>query len=261
LRIFEREGYILAVATGFLYLRAYFSILAAAKFYEIPIQFMSVDLLQLTQSAIGGMASLSGMAAMPLVIYVWLAFGAKKPKIIYFLIVSFLMAAVTYFSLRNDGDTSAFVMALVAFALTMTAYVFLWYFSRDRSFANHLVQNIDGEMKNLFSIGKFRVALFVFVFIFSLATAYFAVYVGSYSLNKYNVFYKNGCYAIINSSQDNIVAKKVVNGKLMDGYYIFKVEALNDIEVKKMDIRTLSSSERESFEGGSNLNVLPSSRI
>lgn len=260
-RVFEREGYVLAIITGVLYLRAYFGILAAANFYDIPMQVMSVDLLQLTQSAIGGLASLSGMATVPLVIYFWFKFGAKKPNVLYFLFMAAVLAVLTFFSSRSEDENAALALAIAVFIFTLILFGFIYFLSRNKSFSDFLVRNFNSDLKDLLSRETVRIYLFAFICIVSLATAYFAVYVTSYSLSNYYVFYKGGYYALINSSADNVVAKKIVNGELADGYFIFKVDALNDIEIKKENIHMLSLPERVTLSPTDSYDSFPFSRI
>lgn len=241
----EKDGYILAGGTGVLYLMAYLKNLAEAVFYGVPIEMMSFDFLQLTRGAISALALVFGMLFGVMCIYWLLKADSKKSKCLYILLMVLMMPLLTFLFFRGENETAAFILSFVAFVL----FLGLLFLNKRSRALNITFEKIVSDVKWLLSHARARLFLTGVFIIILLSSAYFSSYIGVSSKNNYNVFYSNGYYAIINASADNIIAKKIKGNELEEGFYMFKVEELNNKEINKINIRAMSGIEpRQSNE-------------
>ncbi|HFK5778275.1 TPA: hypothetical protein ACG0L9_000230 [Enterobacter kobei] len=235
----ERDGYILAGGTGVLYLMAYLKNLAEAVFYGVPIEMMSFDFLQLTRGAISVFALVFGILFGVVCVFWLLKADSKKSKYLYIVLMILVMPLVTFVFFRGENETAAFIYSFVVFVL-FSSFLFLNKKSRA---LNITFEKIVSDVKWFLSHARARFFLTGGFIILSLLSAYLSSYVGVSSKNNYNVFYSDGYYAIINSSSDNVIAKKIKNNELGDGFYMFKVEDLNNKEINEVNIKALGGFE------------------
>ena len=121
--IFKREGYILAAATGILYLMAYFSILARADVYGVPIGMMSFDLFQLTRAALNILLCIFVIATISIVMYGLIVKSSWKITLLYFLLFIILLPMLCFYTLKSESRTGAFIYS----AIFLTLSVFLFF--------------------------------------------------------------------------------------------------------------------------------------
>lgn len=245
MRILEKEGFVLAAITGMFYLKAYFNILSKANFYDVPIEVMNVDLFQLTQAAIGSGVSLGAMVFLPLIIYFWVKFGAKKPKFIFSMVIMSIIPVLGYFSLRKENESVALILSGALFLSFFIVYLTMSMVARDQAFTNRLVSEKIPEIMRILSLTRTKIFLISFFCVLTILSGYVSAYISCYSIKYYDVFNKNGIYAVVNSSSEGVVAKKVIDGKLGGGYFLFKAEELVDIEIKKQDINSLDAKDNK----------------
>lgn len=235
MRLVEKDGYILAVVTGILYLMAFFNILAKANFYNVPLEMMSFGFFQLTRAAISIFIFLLGMVFSVLVV-LWLSTArSRKSKFLYFVLIVFFSPIVVFFSLKRENETAAYIMAALLFVMFITMFFVTNRFRK----IDFVSEFIDSDYKDFFSLVRVKVFLFGLMFFILIITAYVSSYANAKWNSNYDVFTKGGDYALINASADSVIVKKVVNKELSDGFYIFKIEDLNNVEVRNRDIREL----------------------
>lgn len=236
--IFKREGYILAAATGILYLMAYFSILARADVYGVPIGMMSFDLFQLTRAALNILLIAVVIVTLICIMYVLLVKKSWKVTISYFVFFVFLIPLVCYHSLKSEDKTGALIYSAVLFIL----FIGVFMLAKKYAGTNIIPALLDSDYKEFFSLPLIRFMSMSFILVFLLGSSYCAAYLASQFQSHYDVFYKNGFYAVINSSADNVIAKKISNEKLDGGYYIFKIDDLSNVTIKNENIHSLPAT-------------------
>lgn len=235
MRLMERDGYILAISTGVLYLMAYFTILAKANFYDIPLEMLNFDFFQLTHAAISIFLFLLVLVASLLVVYWLLTAKSKKSMFLHFVLMVFSLPLWCFFSLRDTNETAAYSMAIFFSAMFVMFFVLTNKFRK----IDAVSAFIDSDYKAFFSLFRVKIILFVLLFFVLMFSSYATSYVSAKYNNNYDVFTKEEYYALINTSTDIVVVKKVINKELSDGFYIFKIEDLTDVEVRNRDIREL----------------------
>lgn len=236
MRLMEKDGYILAVITGFIYLMAFFYILAKANFYNVPLEMMSFDFFQLTLAAISIFLCALGFVIGILVV-LWLSTAkSKKSKFLYFLLMVFLVPLLIFFWLRGRGETVAYIMV----TLSGVFFVMLFFVTNRFRKINFIAELIDSDYKDFFSLVRVKIILIGLAFFILSSAIYVSSYTSAKWNNDYDIFNKGGWYyALINVSADSVMVKKIINKELSDGFYIFKIEELNDVEVRNRDIREL----------------------
>lgn len=236
--IFKREGYILAAATGILYLMAYFSILARADVYGVPIGMMSFDLFQLTRAALDVLLIIVIIAFTCFIMYVLLVKTSWKITLFYFFFFVFVIPLLCYHSLKSEDKTGALIYSAVLCILL------IGFFTLTKKYAgtNIIPAFFDSDYKAFFSLPLIKFLSMLFILGFLLASSYYTVYLTSQFQSRYDVFYKNGFYAVINSSADNVIAKKISNNKLDDGFYLIKIDDLSNVTIKNENIHSLPTT-------------------
>ncbi|WP_371972583.1 hypothetical protein ACB496_11640 [Lelliottia nimipressuralis] len=235
MRLIEKDGYILAVFTGLLYLMAFFNILAKANFYNVPLEMMSFDFFQLTRAAISILMFLLGVVLSVLIV-LWLSTAkSRKSKFLYFVLMVFLVPLLFFFYLNKENETASYIMSALLMFISITMFFVTTKF-RQIDFVSEF---INSDYKDFLSLVRVKIFLFGLVFSILIITTYVSSYANAKWNSNYDVFTKGGDYALINASADSVIVKKVINKKLSDGFYIFKIEDLNNVEVRNRDIREL----------------------
>lgn len=257
MKILERDAYVLALITGFLYIGAYLSVLAKSVYYDIPLSMLSIDVFELTGSALI-MLFIASSLITPFLFSVYYGFKVgRKVRIVFLLSIIVVFTWIAYrFTMHIFGLGVSLFICIVIFSVLM-----VFYFKKrgefsdfinagnkkeegkvDQSYKNESIScQTDSEnftKKEVFIGGMIAMA-WVFLSCFGIT------YMNCFDKYDYDVFLKEKPYAIISSSNDVVVAKEIINGKLCNGYYIFKVEDLKNTHISKVDIsnvRAFSSS-------------------
>lgn len=254
MKILNKDAYILAFFTGFLYICAYLSALAKANFYDLPLNVISIDIFSLTSAALIIIGIVSCFLG-PMIISIFFSHKlGKKPRIIYLIITVLILAYSVY---RYSTYYLSVTLSLVLpFSCTISMLAFIYI--KRKNFISFIYKNsnendrcndesaefeepsdVNGNIEESSDKWIFKAA-FVSVWLFSICS-YVAPYLSCIDKTDYDVFNKDKAkYALIVGSGDTLIAKEVINGKLGKGYYIFKAENLNGVQINKLDIRNLN---------------------
>lgn len=239
MKILDKDSYILAAITSSLYLQSFLRLLAQSNYYEIPINLMSLDILKITASSFFYI-----FLFIIFIIAYFFALGFKRNKNPNFLRVAFVFAFLglpvsVFYVTKGLSYLLAVVLCLIWLVYVIYSYrknkehyvgIFTgksWHYDSDLSESLRLVYN-----RNKYWIS----VVFVIVFFFN---PYFGTYVNSRDKMDYDVFYKDGYFAIVSYSADNFIAKKIENHQLANGYYLFKIDSIEGKRIIRKDIRLI----------------------
>lgn len=239
MKILSKDSYILAAITSSLYLQSFLRLLSQSNYYGIPIELMSLDILKITVSSF-----LYIFLASMFIIAYFIVLGFKKNKnpnyLRVALIFSLIALPVSVFHVVKRFS----ILLAVACCLLWLVYIIYsyrkhkehyigiftgksWHYDSDSMETSRLVYN-----RNKYWVG----VLFIFTFFFN---PYISTYANSRDMVDYDVFYKEGYFAIVSYSSDGFIAKKIENHQLANGYYLFKIDSIEGKRIIRKDIRLI----------------------
>lgn len=240
MKILNKDSYILAAITGTLYLLSLMEMIAQSICYDIPLKLMSLDVLKLTLSSLFLLVLISPV----LFLYVYFDFFKKykNPLFIIVAILIWIVAIPVSFFLAFKSFNKILAIAIPAMWFLYCLYKLLKYkkhyhdlmFGKSWHYTEGDINIISGlsEGKKYFVVGVIFMCSFPGLF-----AGYYTEYMKK---TEYDVFYKEGYYAVIAYSSDNVIAKRIREHRLAEGYYIFKTEALESKRIIKKDIRLIN---------------------
>lgn len=240
-RLLENSSVIIAIFTAYVYLMAYAKIFIEAHYYKVPIELLNMGLLDLTYAA---------------VVVFWFFFLFN----LFFLIV--ISSYNSIFKWLRVASISLFFIAIIIYLVVI---YFEWFGSDDwiqfvvtaLCLLVLLGWSLRFDIKGAFTEGKlpdesiFFKIYFIFKNDIKLSTPFLIWEVVAFSLFflshsfislqsgvEYDTFYKDGCYASLKYTPDILLTKKITNGKLEDGFFIFKTESIEKINISKRNINS-----------------------
>lgn len=254
MKIFNKDAYVLAFFTGFLYICAYLSALAKANFYDLPLNMISIDIFSLTSAALI-IIGLVSCFLVPIIFSIFFSHKlGKKTRIVYLIITILILAYSVYWYATYYLSVTLSLVLTFSFMMSMLAFIyikrekFIIFINKapiendgcnDESAEFQNPSDVNGNIEKSSDKWIFKAAS-IAVVSFSVCS-YVAPYLSCIEKTDYDVFYKDKVkYALIVGSGDTLIAKAVINGKLGEGYYIFKVENLNGVQINNLDIRNLN---------------------
>lgn len=237
--LLDNSGFLIAIATSYVYLLAYLGLYIKADYYGIPKELLSMGVQEVANIAV--MCFWMCMA-LSLYFYILVSFYNSIFKWLRVLAVSILIIPILsliplcYVLLSNINKQKIYMIFPIIFSLFV---VWILRFDIKGSFSKGY-QNPDSILYKIYFIFTRHVQVAYAIFIALLIPAIFIFCAHKYfSLLyqvKYDTFYKKGCYASLNYSSDTLIAKKIADGKLMDGFFIFKTESIEGTEIIKRNI-------------------------
>jgi len=155
-------------------------------------------------------------------------------KILAPAIATFLFCRTTDLSYADSAIIGGVVLVLFAFLtikelINIKDYIDHGY-DEDKFYLTTLI-----EGRSILSYSFYFLILLAFLFCMFIDT-----YLSSKKERNFDVFYKGDYYAVISYSSDSLVAKKIINKQLSGDFFIFKLEALENIGINKKNITSLS---------------------
>jgi len=243
MRVWEKEGYTLAIISGFLYFSAYLAIEAKAQFYEIPISLLSIDIFSLTLAAIGFLKYFGGVILGGLLAISVLKLKGLKKKKISLTLIFISLYMVIYFFIEPFSKLLSIVLALLYTLVLIGSYL--------KRGVIYVVAHGNERLKEDISIKEslgskgsympFYVAGVVILII--CLPIYYISCSNMYATQEEFDFFKKESddFAIINASSDITIAKRVVNKQFEHGYFIFKTESLENTQITQKNINSITS--------------------
>lgn len=241
MNILNKDSYVLAAITGTLYLQSFMMLLAQSAFYEIPIQFMSLDVLKITYTSL----FFAGIVVVLWVLYlIYSSFKKRKRPIYLRLAILYLILAVPLVALLLLKDISLIAIIIIS---VLWESLLLWGFLRNKKHyidvfngnSWHYHENEgdnEGVIKNFYRFRQVIIGTLIFL---AFPGAFLASYITCLKKTDYDVFSKDGYFAIVNYSSDSVIAKGVKNHQLEQGYYIFKTDTIQSKIITKKNIKLI----------------------
>lgn len=214
-------------------------ILAQAFFYKIPLELMSLDVMRIAYTSLYFIMVFFVILGFS---FYYFLFRKKKSRIYVRLMMVFIFIyfpAIAYYSTKGFNQIYALIFAAVVICIEIGVIL------RNKE---HLANVFNGkswhyqdesEVGIINVINRCRVFLLVFLFIVVFPGAFLTSYINCHNKVEYDVFIENDYFAIVNYSADNILAKKIKNHQLSNGYYIFKTDAMEGKKITKLNIQLI----------------------
>lgn len=236
----EKDGFTLAALTAYMYLVAFIVLFTKAKAYGLPFELMSLSVMQLTRGAMVIFLTLALYSTYLTVMFKM--FDSDNVFVRMFSNVvwgSMPFALLTY--MFRGHNPNYIGISLISIVFLSVAYLsssrrifsFMGYGVRDK---NPVLTRLFKKVKDGGTFMCVFYGLILAAFLVVTAVANFQTYLKERS---FDVFEKEGYFAIVNYSTDIVLAKKIKGGKLIEGFFIFKPESLENFSITKRDITTL----------------------
>lgn len=231
----HKEGYVVAYLTAMLYMFAFLFELGHALGFKYSPSYIDMSATLLSISACEMLFLLLSMYVSHKIM---LFFMSSKLGFLKWLLWAALALwpAYVFFALSSTfGFIYPYKGTIVI--IYITSYIIIYFRSQlleaisSQDFLNNLIE----MFRSVFDVWNKRIA-FVLLNIFVLLGAFCIGYLAARKVDKFEVFNKKDDYAIIAQYGDKILAKKIVRNRLSEGYYVFKVDALDSVEIKNIKI-------------------------
>ncbi|MGC0928869.1 hypothetical protein WKH21_19755 [Pantoea agglomerans] len=239
MKILNKDTYILAAVTGTLYFQAFIGILAQAIFYQIPLELMTLDVMRVVWQSL---FFISCFIVLALFSWLYNLFKRKRSRnLLKLLMIGFFIyfPATAYYLVMGFNKAYAVVFSV------LVLWAEIAFIVKNKK---HLSEVFNGESWHydewngrgiIDVIIYYRVFMTILILIAVFPGAFVMSYINYHNKIVYEVFFDKDYFAIVNYSADNILAKKIENHQLSNGYYIFKTDAMEGKEIKKINIQLI----------------------
>lgn len=239
MKILNKDTYILAVVTGSLYFQAFIGILAQANFYQIPLELMTLDVMRVAWASL---YFVSGFIVLALFSWFYYLFKRKRSRNLLRLLmigIFIYLPAIAYYFVMGFNKTYAMVFSVLILWVEITFIVKKRKHYSEVFNGKSWHYDEDNGRGIIDVIIHYRVFFTVLILIAVFPAAFVMSYITYHNKIVYEVFFDKDYFAIVNYSADNILAKKIENHQLSNGYYIFKTDAMEGKEIKKINIQLI----------------------
>jgi hypothetical protein len=233
--VIHKEGYVVAYLTAMLYIFTFLVELGRSVSFKYSPVYIDMSATLLSISAAEALFLLLSLYISHRFMLFFMSSRFGFLKWLFWAALALCPAYVFFAISSTVGFVYPYKGTVVV--IYITSY-FIIYFREhflkiinSQDFLNSLIE----RFKSSFDAWNKKSA-FILLNVFVLLGAFCTGYAASKKRDEFGMFNKNGDYAIIAQYSDKIIAKKVIKNRFSEGYYVFKIDALDSVEFKTIKI-------------------------